>query len=181
MKGRLIIDKKRLEIIIQRLCFELIENHNFFENTVILGLQPRGIYLANRIVQCLKNTQADCQVKIGSLDATFFRDDFRRKKEPLIPNLTQVDFIIEDKKVVLIDDVLYTGRTIRAGLDAMLAYGRPELVELMVLIDRRYSRHLPIEPSYVGLAIDSLAEERVAVEWNETDKTDRVILFNKEE
>ena len=108
-------------------------------------------------------------IQLGSLDTTFFRDDFRRRDNPLIPNKTNIDFIIEGKKVVLIDDVLFTGRTIRAGLDAMLAYGRPDLVELLVLVDRRYSRHLPIEPNYVGTKIDSLQSERVEAKWEETE------------
>ena len=99
---------------------------------------------------------------------------------PLIANKTQIDFIIEKKKVVLIDDVLYTGRTIRAGLDAMLAYGRPDLVELLVLVDRRYSRHLPIEPNYVGTTIDSVTSERVEARWEETDGESKVILKGNE-
>ena len=115
-------------------------------------------------------------IPLGSLDTTFFRDDFRRRDSPIIANKTQIDFIIENKKVILIDDVLYTGRTIRAGLDAMLAYGRPDLVELLVLVDRRYGRHLPIEPNYIGTTIDSVASERVEAKWLETDGVDEIIL-----
>ena len=94
-----------------------------------------------------------------------------------MPNATVIEFIIENKNVVLVDDVLFTGRTIRAGLDAMLAFGRPKEVELLVLIDRRLSRHLPIEAKYVGKTIDSIASEKVKVEWKETEGADKVTLM----
>lgn len=173
---RLILNKIQLELTIKRLCYQLIENHNDFSQTVIIGLQPRGIYLAKRIHNELQQISGNSSIPFGSLDATFYRDDFRRRESPLLANKTQIDFIIEDKKVVLIDDVLFTGRTIRAGLDAMLAFGRPECVELMVLVDRRYSRHLPIEPNYIGIAVDSLASERVVANWKESDGKDEVVL-----
>jgi pyrimidine operon attenuation protein/uracil phosphoribosyltransferase len=172
---RLILNQTQVELAIKRLCFQLIENHNTFSETVLIGLQPRGTYLARKIQMELEGI-LDKKVHLGSLDTTFFRDDFRRRDNPLIPNKTHIDFIIENKNVVLIDDVLYTGRTIRAGLDAMLAYGRPDLVELLVLIDRRYSRHLPIEPNYVGTTVDSVASERVEAQWKESEGKDQVIL-----
>jgi pyrimidine operon attenuation protein/uracil phosphoribosyltransferase len=124
---------------IKRLCYELIENHNNFENTVIIGLQPRGIFLSGRIHQELAVITGLNNIKNGHLDITFYRDDFRRRENPLLPNRTQIDFIIEDKNVILVDDVLFTGRTIRAGLDAMLDFGRPKDVELLVLVDRRFA------------------------------------------
>lgn len=173
---RLILDSTQLDLSIKRLCFQLIENHDGFSNSALIGLQPRGLYLAKRIHQNLVNILGNKEILLGSLDTTFFRDDFRRRDNPLIPNKTNIDFIIEGKKVVLIDDVLFTGRTIRSGLDAMLAYGRPDLVELLVLIDRRYSRHLPIEPNYVGTEVDSLQSERVEVKWKETEGKNEVIL-----
>ncbi|MEQ8625949.1 MAG: bifunctional pyr operon transcriptional regulator/uracil phosphoribosyltransferase PyrR [Vicingaceae bacterium] len=173
---RLILNQTQLELSIKRLCCQLIENHNNFSDTVLIGLQPRGIYLAKRIQEELKLSTGNEAISLGSLDITFFRDDFRRRDSPLIANKTQIDFMIEGKKVILIDDVLYTGRTIRAGLDAMLAYGRPALVELLVLVDRRYSRHLPIEPNYVGTTVDSVISERVEARWNETDGKNEVIL-----
>ena len=95
-------------------------------------------------------------------------------------NETKIDFLIEGKKVILIDDVLFTGRTIRAGLDAMLAFGRPSLVELLVFVDRRYKRHLPIQPSYVGKVIDSITSEQVSVEWKESEGEDKVLLHTSE-
>lgn len=173
---RIIVDSKKLQLTIKRLCYQLIENHSDFKDTVILGLQPRGIFLADRIHAELEKI-LQSKILIGKLDVTFFRDDFRRQKNPLIPNATHIDFTIEGKKVILIDDVLYTGRTIRSGLDAMLAYGRPEDVELMVLVDRKFSRHLPVEAKYIGTQVDSIAEERVKVEWKEIDGKDQVILY----
>jgi len=164
---------------IKRLCYELIENHNNFENTVIIGLQPRGIYLSGRIYQELISITGLNTIKNGHLDVTFYRDDFRRRENPLVPNRTQIDFIIEDKNVILVDDVLYTGRTIRAGMDALLAFGRPKKVELMVLIDRRYSRHLPIQPDYVGKVVDTITSDNVKVKWNETDGKDEVLMITE--
>lgn len=173
---RIILDETQLELTIQRLCYQLIENHNDFSNSVIIGLQPRGVILAKRIHTELLKIIPNTTIPLGSLDTTFFRDDFRRRDTPIIANKTQIDFIIENKKVILVDDVLYTGRTIRAGLDAMLAYGRPDLVELLVLVDRRYGRHLPIEPNYIGVTIDSISSERVEAKWKETDGEDQIIL-----
>ena len=116
----------------------------------------------------------------GNLDITFYRDDFRRRERPLIPSITNIDFSIENKKVVLIDDVLYTGRTIRSGLDALLTFGRPSKVELLVIIDRRFKRDLPIQADYIGKTVDTLVSERVSVEWQETEGEDKVVLFTKE-
>lgn len=178
MKPRIILDSKHFEITVTRLCYQLIEVHNDFSNTVIIGLQPRGIFLATRIQKKLQEILKKKDIKCGSLDITFYRDDFRQKE--LVPNKTLIDFIIEDKNVILVDDVLFTGRTIRAGLDAMLAFGRPNDVELLVLIDRRLSRHLPIQAKYVGKTIDSIASEKVKVEWKESDGADKVTLLSND-
>ncbi len=155
----------------------MIENHGDFEKTAIVGLQPRGIYLANRIVKVLKERTGLDSIRHGALDITFYRDDFRRKDTPSIPSETQMNFNIEDLNVVLIDDVLYTGRTIRAGLDALLAFGRPKRVELLVLIDRRFSRHLPVQADYRGRTVDAITSERVSVDWKETEGIDQVTLY----
>lgn len=179
MNKRIILQSAQFNLVIKRLCCELIENHDDFSSSVILGLQPRGIYLAKRIVDFLK-THYKVDIQYGTLDATFHRDDYRRQQSPLIPSSTSIDFIIEGKKVVLIDDVLYTGRTIRSGMDAMMAFGRPSKVELLALIDRRYSRHLPIQPDYTGLSVDTIAQERVEVQWNEIEGKDKVILYTPE-
>ena len=178
MKPKIILDSKQFEITVTRLCYQLIEVHNNFSDTVIIGLQPRGVYLAKRIDKKLTEILKTDDIKCGSLDITFYRDDFRTKE--LVPNTTEIDFIIENKKVILVDDVLFTGRTIRAGLDAMLAFGRPNDVELLVLIDRRLSRNVPIQAKYVGKTIDSIASEKVKVEWKESDGADKVTLLSND-
>lgn len=177
MQPKILLEKTKFDITIKRLCHQLIEVHNDFSNTVIIGLQPRGTLLAKRIQKELQQILKTKKIFCGELDVTFYRDDFRKKE--LIPNRTNIDFIIEDKYVVLIDDVLYTGRTIRAGLDAMLAFGRPKDVELLVLVDRRLSRHVPIQAKYVGITIDSISSQNVKVEWKESDKVDKVTLLDK--
>jgi pyrimidine operon attenuation protein/uracil phosphoribosyltransferase len=179
MQELTLLDGQKFQITIQRLCRQLIENHNDFSNSVIIGIQPRGIYLAKRIAEELKNILPESHIHQGDLDITFFRDDFRHRDSPILPNQTKIDFIVEDKQVILIDDVLWTGRTIRAGLDAMLAFGRPKKVELLVLVDRRYSRHLPIEPDYIGIRVDSIASQKVVVNWKETEGNDKVILLSE--
>lgn len=181
MRNLTLLDGQKFQITIQRLCRQLIENHNDFSNSVILGIQPRGIYLAKRIAEELRHILPDRAIHEGDLDITFFRDDFRRRDSPILPNQTKIDFIIEDKKVILIDDVLWTGRTIRAAMDAMLAFGRPKKVELLVLVDRRYSRDLPIEPDYIGMRVDSISSQKVAVSWKETDGEDKIILISEAE
>lgn len=178
MSPRLILSPQLFDITINRLCHQLIEVHDDFNDSVIIGLQPRGVFLARRIQKTLEKILSKNNVACGELDTTFYRDDFRRKD--LVPNRTQIDFIIEDKNVILVDDVLFTGRTIRAGLDAMMAFGRPKDVELVVLIDRRFSRNLPIQAKYVGRTIDTIASEKVKVEWKEAGGEDHVWLFTQE-
>ena len=179
MNQRVILNQQSFEITIARLCHQLIENHNDFSNSAIIGLQPRGVLLAKRIHSELSKILGNNSLLFGNLDVTFFRDDFRRRETPLVANATKMDFIIENKNVILVDDVLYTGRTIRAGLDAMLAYGRPKKVELLVLIDRRYNRDLPIQPDYTGKSVDTISSEKVKVLWKETENKDEVILINE--
>lgn len=174
MKPSVLIDQVQFGIIVDRLTHELIENHRDFADTVIIGLQPRGVYLAKRLGERIQHFMPGLNAQVGSLDVTFFRDDFRRRDKPLQPNATHIDFLIEGRKVVLVDDVLYTGRTIRAGMDAMLSFGRPDEVELLVLIDRRFSRELPIEPNYVGRSVDSIDSQRVTVQWSEMSGEDLV-------
>ena len=177
METLTLLDGQKFQITIQRLCHQLIENHNTFSNTVLIGIQPRGIYLADRIHQELKHLQPQSELQAGNLDITFFRDDFRTNKDLPVASTTAIDFIIEDKNVILVDDVLWTGRTIRAALDALLAFGRPRKVELVVLVDRRFSRQLPIEPNYIGIEVDSVDSQKVVVSWKETDQQDRVTLL----
>ncbi|MDQ6481179.1 bifunctional pyr operon transcriptional regulator/uracil phosphoribosyltransferase PyrR [Dyadobacter sp. LHD-138] len=175
---RLILSSPLLEIMTSRLCQELIENHQDFDNTVIMGLQPRGIFFAERVVAELRERTGK-DIPLGHLDATFYRDDFRRRDSPLLPNKTNVPFLIEGKRVILIDDVLASGRMVRAALDAMTAFGRPKMVELLVLIDRRYNRELPIEPDYFGMKVNTLESQRVLVEWKEQGfETDHIWMVD---
>jgi len=172
-----ILTEPQLEITIKRLAHQVLENHVDLANTVLIGLQPRGIYLSDRIVdEIKKDTPAD-KIQYGKLDITFYRDDIR--KELHIANRTDIPFSIEGKNVVLIDDVLYTGRTIRAALDALLDFGRPEKVELCVLIDRRFNRQLPIQADYVGKSIDSILSQKIKVYWKIKDGKDEVIISNE--
>lgn len=181
MQQSILLSGQKFQITIQRLCRQLIENHHDFQNSVIIGIQPRGIYLAKRIKEELQNIIGIDNILFGELDITFYRDDFRRKESgPLVPNSTSIEFVIENKKVILIDDVLWTGRTIRSALDAIQAFGRPEKVELLVLVDRRFSRHLPIEPDYIGIQVDSINSQRVTVNWQETDQQDQIILLTED-
>ncbi len=179
MSKKTLLNSKEINIILHRLACQLIENHNNFENTVIIGIQPRGTYLAERLVEILQNDYNISPIQFGLLDITFYRDDFRRRDAPLEANKTNINFIIEDKNVVFIDDVLFSGRSIRAALTAIQSFGRPTNVELLVLIDRRFSRHLPIQPDYRGRQVDVINEEKVTVHWKEKDGKDAVYIINK--
>ena len=173
-----LFSKADLDITITRLAHQLVENHLGFENTVIIGLQPRGIYLSDRIHQKLRQILPDTNIPYGKLDITFYRDDFNTKGELHKASETQINFSVEDKQVIFIDDVLYTGRSIRAGLDALLDYGRPRHVELLVLINRRFSREVPIQADYIGMDVDAIDNQRVKVEWAENGGTDQVVMVS---
>lgn len=180
MQKRLIIDHQQLDLILKRLCQQLIENHGSFDNSVILGLQPRGVFFADRIVKQLSK-QLGKEVSSGYLDSTFHRDDFRRRDLPIQANTINVPFLVENKNVILVDDVLFTGRSVRAAMDAMIAFGRPNKVELLILIDRKYSRELPIEADYVGRAVNTLPTEKVLADWSDKqDEKDQIWLISKE-
>lgn len=179
MGQKVLLTSKEMNIILHRLACQLIENHNKFQETVVIGIQPRGIYLANRIVAILEKDYNLSNIKLGYLDITFYRDDFRRSDKPLEANKTRIDFVVEDKRVIFIDDVLYTGRSIRAALTAIQSFGRPREIELLTLIDRRFSRHLPIQPDYNGRQVDAINEEMVKVNWQEKDEEDAVYLISK--
>jgi len=171
-----ILKEQELAITIKRLAHQVLENHVDLENTVLIGLQPRGIFLSDKLVEEIKNEIVSGKIQYGKLDITFYRDDIRKQLH--IANRTDIPFSIEGKNVVLIDDVLYTGRTIRAALDALLDFGRPEKVELCVLIDRRFSRQLPIQPDYIGRSIDAIVSQKVKVFWKSKDGKDEVYLLN---
>jgi pyrimidine operon attenuation protein/uracil phosphoribosyltransferase len=178
MSQKVLLSAKEIHIILHRLACQLLENHLDFANTVLIGIQPRGIYLANRLTKLLKEDYKVKDVNLGSLDITFYRDDFRRGDKILEADITKIDFLVENKKVVFIDDVLYTGRSIRAALTAIQSFGRPEEIELLTLIDRRFSRHLPIQPNYRGRQVDAINDEKVKVMWKENDGEDVVYLVS---
>ena len=181
MQKRLILDSYLLDITISRLCQQLIENHSNFDNSVIIGLQPKGLFLADLIHEKLE-LETGHKIDKGYLDTTFYRDDFRRREEPVRANSTKIDFIIENKNVVIVDDVLYTGRSVRAAMDAMLTFGRPEKVELLVMVDRKYSRDLPIAADYVGKSVNTLDTQKVLVELEvQGFKQNKIWLINKEQ
>lgn len=174
-KKREILNNTEFNILTDRLARQLIENHNSFTNSVLIGIQPRGTFFAKRLKNKLEEL-LNVEITAGAIDTTFYRDDFRTKEKPLLPSVTNLDFSIENKNVILIDDVLFTGRTVRAAMDALLAFGRPKSIELMVLIDRRFSRNLPIQADYIGKTVDTLSTERVEVMWNDVEDFEQVIL-----
>jgi pyrimidine operon attenuation protein/uracil phosphoribosyltransferase len=179
MKPKKILGSNEIETILNRLSFQLIEDHNSFEETVLIGIQPRGAYLSKKISKLIDRFEPKNSLKIGFLDITFFRDDFRRTEKVLRASSTSLEFSIENKIVVLVDDVLFTGRSIRAALNAIQSFGRPKAVKLLTLIDRRFSRELPIQPDYCGLQVDSRLNEKVVVNWEENN--DSVYLISNNE
>lgn len=180
MQKKLILDSRLLDLTLNRLCQQLIENHAHFNDAVILGLQPRGRYLAEMIHAKLEK-EIKKKIALGFLDVTFHRDDFRRREEPIKASETRIPFVIEGKQVILVDDVLYTGRTVRAALDAMISFGRPAKVELLVLVDRRHTRDLPIAADYVGRYVDTMDSQRVLVELEvQGKKQNKIWLINKD-
>ena len=181
MSKMLLLNSNQVNIILNRLACQLIENHNDFKDTVIIGLQPRGVFLSERLKDLLHRVYQFEDVKFGKLDITFYRDDFGRGDKILQANKTDIDFVVEDKRVVFVDDVLYTGRSIRSALTALQSFGRPRTVELLTLIDRRFSRHLPIQPDYKGRQVDAINKERVIVSWKENDGEDAVYLIKESE
>ena len=177
MGQKVLLNATEVNIALHRLACQLIENHDTFSETVLIGIQPRGVFLAERIKFLLETTYNVKNIELGYLDITFYRDDFRRNDKPIKASTTKIDFIIEDKKVVFVDDVLYTGRSIRAALTAIQSFGRPLEIELLTFIDRRFSRHLPIQPDYRGRQVDAINHEKVKVCWEENEGLDAVYLI----
>ena len=177
MSQKILLTSKEVNIILHRLACQLIEKHLDFSETILIGIQPRGTFLAERLKELLEKEYRITNIKLGYLDITFFRDDFRRNDKQLEANKTQIDFLVENKKVIFIDDVLYTGRSIRAALTAVQSFGRPASIELLALIDRRFSRDLPIQPDYRGRQVDAINDEKVKVCWLEQDGEDAVYLI----
>ena len=178
MSQKVLLNATEVKIALHRLACQLIENHDTFSNTALIGIQPRGVYLAERLKEILEKDYKIKNIQLGYLDITFYRDDFRRGDKTLEANRTNIDFIVEDKNIVFIDDVLYTGRSIRSALTTIQSFGRPLEIELLTLIDRRFSRHLPIQPDYRGRQVDAIGDEKVKVCWKEQDGEDAVYLVN---
>ena len=165
MSRHILFNHSQVNICLERLAYQLLENHSHFSETVLVGLQPRGKFLSQNIVNVLKEKYGLKKIDYGYLDITFFRDDFRTKTDILIPNETNSKLNVDGKKVVFIDDVLYTGRTIRAALTAIESFGRPKSIELLILVNRRYSRELPIQADYKGFNVDVYEDQKVYVNW----------------
>lgn len=177
--GKTLLNQAQFTLTLERLCHQLLEDWDNFSNACIIGIQPRGVLVANRIHQRIMELTGNKGIEFGKLDITFYRDDFRMPEGPLSPHPNDINFIVTDKKVLLVDDVLYTGRTIQAALAALQHYGRPAVVELLVLVDRRFNRHLPIQPDYVGISVDAVDEAYVRVRWQEIHGHDEILLFDK--
>lgn len=171
---KIVLSEIEIHLLIKRLACQLFENSLNDDEILIVGIQPRGVFFSDKLVECLKQ-MTNKKVHYGQLDITFYRDDIRASLH--VPNNTNILFNIENKKVIIIDDVLYTGRTIRAAMDALIDFGRPAKVELCVLIDRRLSREFPIQPDYFGRAIDTFSTEKVKVQWKQLDSNDAVIIL----
>ena len=175
MEKKQLLTSQELDVILHRLACQLIENHTDFSDTVLIGLQPRGVFLAQRLVAMLRQEYQVAGIQYGALDITFFRDDFRRGEKPLAANTTDIPFLVEDKKVVFIDDVLYTGRTVRAAMDAILDVSRPQVIRLAIMVDRGH-RELPIRADFIGKNIPTAHEENVHVCLQEVDGTEEILL-----
>jgi pyrimidine operon attenuation protein/uracil phosphoribosyltransferase len=178
MSETILLNGKQIQLTIERLSREVIESIDF-SSTVIIGVQPRGVLLAEKIHQKIIELTS-INIPFGKIDTTFHRDDFRRGKS-LNAKVTEIDFLIEDKNVLLIDDVLYTGRTIRAAIDALMSFGRPTKIELLVLIDRRFNRELPIQPDFIGSVVDTIEKVDVEVHWSNNENETNKVVFIKEE
>ena len=177
MEPKILISDRRFGITLERLAHQLIENYDRFENTALVGVQSRGVFLAKRLHERLLDITGLTDIPFGKLDITFYRDDFRTRTDPIRANRTEFDFSLDQKRIILVDDVLYSGRTIHAALSALNQFGRPESVELLVMIDRRFNRQIPIEPDYVGQAVDALDKAYVRVQLREAEGMDQVLFF----
>ena len=164
---QVIFSPELLSLTIQRLALELLEREDNPSDIIFIGLQPRGVYVSDRIVAEIRKLCPGNEINYGVLDITFYRDDVRNELHAA--NKTDIPFSIDNKKVILIDDVLYTGRTIRAALDALQDFGRPKKVELCVLVNRRFERELPITPDHTGKTIDTDISQKVKVDREKGD------------
>jgi len=183
--GRILLDGEAIGRTLSRVAHEIIERNDELETVALVGIHTRGVPLAQRLRRLIAD-RAGLELPIGQLDITFHRDDVHvrdgqppRRRQPVVRD-TKLGFELEGRTVILVDDVLYTGRTIRAAIDALLEYGRPARVQLAVLADRGH-RELPIRPDYVGKNLPTAREERVQVQLVEIDEIDQVLLIEQRE
>ncbi len=179
MEKRLILDAYHTRIILERIALQITENHGDMSNLAIVGMQPRGIMLARKLVDIITRISGAKTLLYGELDSTFYRDDFRQGEKLLVPNTIKIDFLIENKNVILVDDVLYTGRSVRSSLNALADFGRPLKIELMALVDRKFNRELPIQPDYIGEEVDTRTNDQVEVIWQENKSTPEVWIITE--
>lgn len=170
----LILDSSDINRIITRIAHEIIEKHKGVEKLALIGIQTRGVYLAKRIQLEIERTEGTL-VPRGELDINLYRDDWTRISQHPIVRPTEIPFEVNDVKIVLIDDVLFTGRTIRAAMDALMDFGRPARIELAVLADRGH-REFPIQPDYTGKYIETKYNETINVLLSDCDETDGVVI-----
>ncbi|HMQ60198.1 MAG TPA: bifunctional pyr operon transcriptional regulator/uracil phosphoribosyltransferase PyrR [Flavilitoribacter sp.] len=180
-QGRIILTEERFSLTIDRMCQQLVEVYDDFAGTCLVGIQPRGVPLSDRIFSRLTALMGSLPLEYGKLDITFYRDDFRTRNKPLKASPMEMDFLVEEKNVILVDDVLYTGRTVQAALTALNHYGRPRRVELLTLVDRQFNRHLPIQSDFTGITVDAVDEAYVKVCWKEIHGEDQIILFSEKQ
>ena len=172
-----LLDDKAISRALTRISHEIIEKNKGVKDCVLIGIRTRGIFLAERIQQRILDIEG-AEIPVGELDITLYRDDLSTKTkdgQPLVKG-TDVSFSLQDKKVILVDDVLYTGRTVRAALDALVDIGRPSQIQLAVLVDRGH-RELPIRADYVGKNIPTAKSERIVVKLKEMDDGENVSIF----
>nr|WP_275451089.1 bifunctional pyr operon transcriptional regulator/uracil phosphoribosyltransferase PyrR [Cytobacillus firmus] len=173
----IVLDDQAIRRALTRIAHEIIEKNKGIENCILIGIRTRGIYLANRLAERIEQIEG-AKIDVGEIDITLYRDDLTKKtenQEPLVKG-SDVPKDINDQKVILIDDVLYTGRTVRAALDALIDIGRPSQIQLAVLVDRGH-RELPIRADYVGKNIPTSSSEKIVVELKEVDENDQVSIY----
>ncbi len=178
---RTLLAHEAFQLTIERLAYQVIERHGAFEHTCVVGIQRRGAIFAAQLHQQIIKILDNPTIPFGKLDVTFHRDDYRMYEQPLVAAPTEINFLVDKKRVVLVDDVLYSGRTVRAALDALQEFGRPEQVELVALVDRRFNRALPVRADYVGITVDALNEAYVKVEWQHIHGQNRILFYDKKE
>ncbi|HLU21972.1 bifunctional pyr operon transcriptional regulator/uracil phosphoribosyltransferase PyrR [Lederbergia graminis] len=176
----IVLDEKAIQRALTRIAHEIIERNKGIDDCIIVGIKTRGIYLAERLAKRIEKIEGE-KIPVGEIDITLYRDDLSIKTKNLEPEVkgSHVPVDISNKKVILVDDVLYTGRTVRAGMDALMDIGRPSLIQLAVLVDRGH-RELPVRADFIGKNIPTSKQERIVVELIEADNKDQVSIHKNE-